>query len=236
MLRDSFHASVTIGGFNLDHLLSNLRFGYCSQTGWCGIAIAQKGLGSLEDFVYSRHQMYRQVYAHKTAQGFDHLLRAAIEEVMQDQAVNTLVDSALDNVHEFASLTDNYFWEAFRKKAKPDKLSYSRCILERIKLKHVATHKDLSLDETEHYHKFIAEENGLEPDQIVVARFTAKFSKISGNFNNIKVWLTNSKNEPPTPQLISSKSQFFGKFSDDIITHFYIDPVQTQTDTTNARI
>ena len=71
MLRDGFHSSVTIGGFNLDHLLSNLRFGWDTRTPWLGLAITHKGLGALEDFVYSRHQMYRKVYAHKTALGFD---------------------------------------------------------------------------------------------------------------------------------------------------------------------
>ncbi|MFP3441439.1 hypothetical protein R0K18_27295, partial [Pantoea sp. SIMBA_133] len=63
MLRDGFHSSVTIGGFNLDHLLSNLRFGWDVSEPWLGLAITQKGLGALEDFVYSRHQMYRKVYA-----------------------------------------------------------------------------------------------------------------------------------------------------------------------------
>ena len=128
-----FHSSVTIGGFNLDHLLSNLHFGICEQTGWMGLAIAEKGLGSLEDFVYSRHQMYRQVYAHKTAQGFDWLLRAAIDEVMQQPEIRQYVEQCLSDIKNFKYLTDNYFWEAFRHYASQTPNSYSECILDRIK-------------------------------------------------------------------------------------------------------
>lgn len=226
MLRDGFHSSVTIGGFNLDHLLSNLHFGWCSQTNWCGIAISEKGLSSLEDFVYSRHQMYRQVYAHKTAQGFDWLLRSAIDEVMQKEDIYPFVDQCLNNINEFKYLTDSYFWEAFRKHAISNKNSYSYCILERIKMKFLATRDNLSQEEINHYLDFLAKEYDYPRNQLVASSITARFTKIRDNFAEMKVLVSDHELREPTLRLISHTSHFFDKFNDEKITHFYLNPVQ----------
>lgn len=225
MLRDGFHSSVTIGGFNLDHLLSNLHFGICSQTGWMGIAIADKGIGSLEDFVYSRHQMYRQVYAHKTAQGFDWLLRAAIEEVMAQEDILAVVDQGLSNIHEFKFLTDNYFWEAFRTYAIKHPRSYAHCILNRVRMKYLATRTNLTQHEEDTYRSFLAQENDCESSQIICCSITARFTKIRDDFAEIKVLSKGRGKQPDNYRNIPETSQFFGKFTDDRITHFYIDPI-----------
>ncbi len=224
MLRDGFHSSVTIGGFNLDHLLSNLHFGFCTQTGWLGLAIADKGLGSLEDFVYSRHQMYRQVYAHKTAQGFDWLLRSAIDEVMSEAESADFVENCLSDVHRFKSLTDNYFWEAFRRYGEQNPQSCSRYLLERIKLKHLASRTNLSTEETLHYQQFLAKELGTRPEQIIASSITARFTQIRDDFDQIKVLVRDHQRQTSMLKLIAQSSQFFSKFSDDKITHFYHNP------------
>jgi len=62
--------------------------------------------------------MYRQVYAHKTALGFDWLLREAINEVLEDEDVLAWVDDCLGNIRHFAEVTDTFFWEAFRRKSR----------------------------------------------------------------------------------------------------------------------
>ena len=225
MLRDGFHSSVTIGGFNLDHLLSNLHFGWCPQTQWFGLAIAEKGLSSLEDFVYSRHQMYRQVYAHKTAQGFDWLLRAAIDEVMAQPEVYTFVVQCLGDIDRFKNLTDNYFWEAFRQYTDSHSQSYSDCILKRIKMKHLATRGNLSIDEQQHYLEFLANEHQCSPSDIIPSSITARFTKINNNFTEIKVLVSDHRENSETLRLISTTSQFFGKFTDEKITHFYLNTI-----------
>lgn len=227
MLRDGFHSSVTIGGFNLDHLLSNLHFGWCSQTGWFGLAISEKGLGSLEDFVYSRHQMYRQVYAHKTAQGFDWLLRAAMEEVLKRDEILNYVDLCLKDTGKFKHLTDNYFWEAFRQYAEINPCSYSRCILDRIKMPFLATRVNLSKEEEQHYKTFLAQEHHQNVDDIVATSITARFTKIKHEFDDIKVLVSDHQSHNITLRLISQTSHFFDKFTDDRITHFYINPLIT---------
>ncbi|KAA1175179.1 phosphohydrolase [Marinobacter salinexigens] len=227
MLRDGFHSSVTIGGFNLDHLLSNLRFGWDVHEPWLGLAITQKGLGALEDFVYSRHQMYRKVYAHKTALGFDWLLREAINEVLEDAENFEWVDTCLSNMDWFAELTDNFFWEAFRKVARKNQRSFSFCIVNRVKLKHLDTREDLSPKGINRHCAWLAQELSLDPDTVVTCSMRARFSKIQENFNGIKVLTRDPINRTRSLRRITDVSAFFSKFGDGTITHFYARPEVT---------
>jgi HD superfamily phosphohydrolase len=190
-----------------------------------GLAIAEKGLGSLEDFVYSRHQMYRQVYAHKTAQGFDWLLRAAIDEVMQQPEIRQYVEQCLSDIKDFKYLTDNYFWEAFRHYASQTPNSYSECILDRIKMPYLGTRTNLSNEEQSTYQAFLAKENGYTKESIVMSSITARFTSIRDEFSDIKVLYKSTSAQPETYKLIANTSQFFAKFTDDRITHFYVDPM-----------
>lgn len=224
MLRDGFHSSVTIGGFNLDHLLSNLRFGWDVHTPWLGLAITHKGLGALEDFVYSRHQMYRKVYAHKTALGFDWLLREAINEVLDVPETFAWVDTCLSDMSHFAELTDSFFWEAFRRYARKQPKSYSRCIVDRIKLDHLDTREDLSQAEMNHHSQFLATELDLDRDDVVTCSMRARFSNIQDNFNGIKVLVRDPIHRQRHLKQITEVSAFFSKFSDGTITHFYRRP------------
>ncbi|KEF32375.1 Deoxyguanosinetriphosphate triphosphohydrolase [Marinobacter nitratireducens] len=230
MLRDGFHSSVTIGGFNLDHLVSNLRFGWDVHEPWLGLAITQKGLGALEDFVYSRHQMYRKVYAHKTALGFDWLLREAINEVLDDPDSFEWVDTCLSDMRWFAELTDNFFWEAFRKVARKNPRSFSFCIVNRVKLQHLDTREDLSRKAIDRHCAWLANELNLDPDTVVTCSMRARFSKIQENFNGIKVLTRNPIDRTRALHKITEISAFFSKFGDGTITHFYVRPeVTTQT-------
>ncbi len=224
MLRDGFHSSVTIGGFNLDHLLSNLRFGWDVGQPWLGLAITQKGLGALEDFVYSRHQMYRKVYAHKTALGFDWLLREAINEVLDDPESFEWVDTCLSNMRNFAELTDNFFWEAFRKVARKRPKSYSKCIVDRIKLDHLDTREDLSEGAINEHSVFLADQLDLDENEVVTCSMRARFSNIQDNFNGIKVLVRDPIRRSRSLRKITDVSAFFSKFGDGTITHFYHRP------------
>lgn len=224
MLRDGFHSSVTIGGFNLDHLLSNLRFGWDVEQPWLGLAITQKGLGALEDFVYSRHQMYRKVYAHKTALGFDWVLREAINEVLEDPETFDWVDTCLSDMQHFAELTDSFFWEAFRKLARKKPQSYSKCIVDRVKLDHLDTREDLSPEGIEDHSAYLADAMKLRPENVVTCSMRARFSNIQDNFSGIKVLVRDPVRRTRTLRRITEVSAFFTKFGDGTITHFYHRP------------
>lgn len=224
MLRDGFHSSVTIGGFNLDHLLSNLRFGWTVKEPWLGLAIARKGLGALEDFVYSRHQMYRQVYAHKTALGFDWILREAINEVLEDADNFNWVDRSLSNMADFTEVTDTFFWEAFRRKARAEPASYARCIVDRTKLDHIDTAEDLSAENIEARRHDLARALEVDVGEVVCCQMRARFSNIQDNFNGIKVLVPDPVKRSRSLRKITEVSTFFQKFADSTITHFYLTP------------
>ncbi len=224
MLRDGFHSSVSIGSFNLDHLLSNLRFGWNLEMPWLGLAITKKGMSALEDFVYSRHQMYRQVYAHKTALGFDWILREAISEVLNDPESFRYIDRCLSNISEFEQLTDHYFWESFRRIARQLPESFSRCIIDRIKLRHIDTAENLSDDDILNKRKALAERLNTDLSSIVTCTMKARFTSIREDFNKIKVLVKDSITGQRELKNITEISNFFNKFSDDTIVHFYLKP------------
>lgn len=228
MLRDGFHSSVTIGGFNLDHLLSNLRFGWEPRTPWLGLAITSKGLSALEDFVYSRNQMYRNVYGHKTALGFDWLLREAINEVLEEPAISDYVKQCLTDLNEFRHLTDNYFWECFRHHARKHPDSYSYCIINRVKLKHIDTQYDLSPTQIEQRKDTLSKQLNLDPSAVVSCTMNAKFSKIREDFDQMKVLVKDAISHQHQLKLIPEVSTFFNKFTDGTITHFYLRPKRVQ--------
>jgi hypothetical protein len=224
MLRDGFHSSVTIGGFNLDHLLSNLRFGWEVSEPWMGLAITEKGLGALEDFVYSRYQMYRKVYAHKTALGFDWLLREAINEVLEDPENFEWIDTCLSDMQYFAELTDNFFWEAFRKVARRQPKSYSFCIVNRVKLRHLDTRENLDGSGMQAHSNWLAGQLSLDSAEVVTCSMRARFSNIQDNFDGIKVLLRNPITRERSLKKITDVSAFFSKFGDGTTTHFYQRP------------
>lgn len=224
MLRDGFHSSVTIGGFNLDHLLSNLRFGWEVSEPWMGLAITEKGLGALEDFVYSRYQMYRKVYAHKTALGFDWLLREAINEVLEDPENFEWIDTCLSDMQYFAELTDNFFWEAFRKVARRQPKSYSFSIVNRVKLRHLDTRENLDKTGIQAHGEWLGGELDIPAKDVVTCSMRARFSNIQDNFDGIKVLLRDPISRERSLKKITDVSAFFSKFGDGTITHFYQRP------------
>ncbi|WP_253938610.1 HD domain-containing protein [Hahella sp. HN01] len=226
MLRDGFHSSVTIGGFNLDHLLKNLHVGWDPEFDWMGLAITPKGLGALEDFVYSRHQMYRKVYGHKTSIGFDWLLRQAMEEVIGQPDVGEYVRSCLTDINEFCYLTDNYFWEQFRLLARKQPKSYSQMMINRVRPHHLHTQESTETIDQESIKAMLAERHDLKPEQVVCCALKARFSKIKGAYEDIKVMQKPSDPERTRPQYvrIGEVSNFFHKFEDETIAHFYRKP------------
>ncbi|RMF15548.1 MAG: HD domain-containing protein [Gammaproteobacteria bacterium] len=225
LMRDSFHASVTLGGFNLDHLAKNLYVGWDPDSRWLGIAVSRKGLGALEDFVYSRYQMYRKVYGHKTSIGFDWLLRQAIEEVLRNTPCGEEVRNALEHPESYCQLTDNYFWEAFRRYGQLHPDSYSAMMTRRQRLKHVLTlqnggteHRDVKAD--------LARKHGVSPTRIIHCSLPIRFTRINADYTGIRYAQRNSLKSGARPSYVPlvQASDFFSKFEDRMLTHFYVLP------------
>ena len=90
---------------------------------------------------------------------------------------------------------------------------------------YLATRTNLSDQEQLTYQDFLAKENGDSEASIVTSSITARFTKIKEGFSDIKVLYKSTPAQPETYKLIANTSQFFAKFTDDRITHFYVDPV-----------
>ena len=88
---------------------------------------------------------------------------------------------------------------------------------------HLATRSNLSDEEISTYKTFLAKEHQLEANQIIATSLTARFTKIRGGYDSMKV-LSKTPDGQQMFRLITQTSQFFEKFSDDRITHFYVDP------------
>jgi len=93
----------------------------------------------------------------------------------------------------------------------------------------LATRVNLSDEEEQHYKIFLAKEHQHKLDNIVATSMTARFTKIKHQFDDIKVLVSDHQTHNFTLRLISQTSHFFDKFTDDRITHFYINPLITFT-------
>ncbi|HNN47007.1 MAG TPA: hypothetical protein PKN34_13220, partial [Azospira sp.] len=116
-----------------------MRIGVSIDPWWVGVAILDKGKGALEDFVFSRFQLYSNVWSHKGVAAGKFLLSKAIDETLQDSEVRATVKTALTNIDQFGYFTEDFFWEAFRNRARTEPNSIAARLLQRKLPRHVSS-------------------------------------------------------------------------------------------------
>lgn len=219
LLRDSYFSGTKYGIYNQDHLLSTLRVGYNRDTGWVGIAVLEKGVVALEDFVYSRFQIYQNVWSHKAVVGAKIRLAEAISESMNSHTAQEYVNTALRKSSYFAQFTDHFFMEEFRKLAAKDPDSASSALLSRKKLRFLTRLQDPSGDAIEETRVKLQREH--PSSEVVYRPVHIKFSKIPDrDFSEIKV-LCRRADRRRELRLMSDRSDFFEKFTKKVICNFY---------------
>lgn len=218
LLRDSYYSGSHYGSYNLDHLLTTVRFGFDPSDNWTGIGITEKGIHPLEDFVHSRFQMYVSVYYHKTVSGLRWLLEEAINEILKDPAVAGWISTALYNPHEFVYLTDSYFWEAFRAYARSHPGSASDRLFSRQKLKYLFAKTNISQFEIKSLVAPLLEQD------VVVRNSKAKFSNLHESVDEIRVIVRDRASGRRSLKSVRSVSSFFGKFENTRITQVFEKP------------
>ncbi|MCP1674161.1 HD superfamily phosphohydrolase [Natronocella acetinitrilica] len=223
LLRDSRYTGVAYGLYSLDNLANNLRFGYQAQEQWLGIAVNRKGLPEFENFVLARFGMFRHVYAHKTAIGFEILLLRAINEVMEDASAAAQLSAMLSDIRHFAYLTDAFFWERFRARAMVDPVSASARLLARDKLPFLGGANALDLAAKRKAAAAIAESTGVRLGDIQYRCSLARFSAIGEDYRAIRVLVKGPGGERAYRPLVA-ESDFFGRFESVERTNFYLDP------------
>ncbi len=100
LLRDSANCGVNYGLFDRDGVISSMML--VTQNGRVEMAINAKRTNTLDDFLWSRYQMFRQVYCHKTANAYNVLLELALGDLV-DQGIIYSPRKLLD----FLTLTDD---------------------------------------------------------------------------------------------------------------------------------
>jgi HD superfamily phosphohydrolase len=138
VLRDSYFTGSTFGVFNLDYLIASLRLGYsvnAAGISWVGLAVAEKGLGVLEQLAFARLQLYRRVYSHKSVAGFKLLLASALEEILQEPTTRRDVATALSDLSRLPMLHDYTMWARFTDYALSERDSAAHDLISRRKVR-----------------------------------------------------------------------------------------------------
>lgn len=221
LLRDSMHTGANFGRFDLDSLINSLGASWIPDDDSLRITINKKGIGSLEDIVLSRHQMYSYVYNHKAVNGMELALHLAIDEVLSDNSAVEEVITFMTDIREFAYLTDNFFWEKFRIIARRDQGSACYCLINRIKTVHLGTFSDLDEFEILETKNEIAAKTGLDVDDIYASTHTVRFSKINDDFRDIMIEIIDPISKTKSYKKISEVSDFFEKFKNVKTTSFH---------------
>lgn len=222
ILRDSYYSGCNYGKYNLDHLINNLRVGY--EIIWdnlklknlqLSIAINEKGLGALEDFIYARFQLYQELYNHKSVSGFRKLLTLAIEEVITEKEEE--IKQSLSTNEQFAHFTDTFFWESFRSISKSNPSSISKKIVFRHKPNYITKLEKKNLQEVKFECQKIGSEKGKE---VVYWQSNIKFSSINEFYDDIKI-LAKDHNGNVSLKKITDVTDFFEKFKREEIYHLF---------------
>ena len=195
--------------------------GFDLEHEWFGLAITQKGLGPLEDFVNARFQLYLQLYSHKTVVGFKWLLSQAIGEVVAEPPHKIAVQTALTTHTDFALFTDAYFWEAFRAHSRNRPQSACDRLIRRKRLQYLKSDRDLGdLKKKQETTKLLKAGH-----KVAMWESEAKFSKISGTYEHLKLLIENRATGVREIDDIKRHSTFFEKFRNTVITHFFKNPL-----------
>ncbi|MBK8965040.1 MAG: HD domain-containing protein [Candidatus Competibacteraceae bacterium] len=217
LLRDSYFSGAKYGIYNLDHLLSTLRIGFNQETKWVGLAILEKGLVALEDFVYSRFQIYQNMWSHKAVVGTKLLLAEAMRESLSDNVVCD-VKSYLSDEVKFTFFTDHYFLEKFRANCMQKKSPAAERFLFRSKYKYLGR---LVNPQGDSINEKLIELRKLSESTVVYRRINIKFSKIhERDFSSIKV-ITHQHGKKRVLHQLNQVSDFFRKFDEGLIVNFY---------------
>lgn len=221
LLRDSYFTGSKYGVYNLDHLISTFRIGFHPKSQWCGLAILEKGVCALEDFVFSRFQIYQNLWGHKSVVGFKFLLAGAINESLSDTEFKKTIANAMKSPDDFQLLTDHVFYERFRKISKTQKKSLCNMFLSRKKPIYLGTEKKANDTKIEERLAKLREEN----PSVESKDSDIRFSKI-GNQDYDEIRILAQRNIGKTERKyelkeIKDTTNFFNIFGGYRITHFY---------------
>lgn len=105
LLRDSYHAGVSYGRYDLDRVLSTIQLCVDPSDGTVQMGIADGGLHALEGLLLARYMMFTQLYFHKTRVIYDHHLVECLRELLVSSD-RTFTAPTQDGIKEFLKWHD----------------------------------------------------------------------------------------------------------------------------------
>jgi len=85
LLRDSFHAGVSYGRYDLDRLSSTVTLCQSSESESHEIGVSEDGIHAVEGLLIARYMMFTQLYYHKTRTIYDYHLVECLKELLKEQ-------------------------------------------------------------------------------------------------------------------------------------------------------
>jgi len=173
LLRDSFYCGVSYGRIDIEHIIAGL--GLATFKGRTYLTVKEKTVLAIDDLLWSRHQMFLQVYGHKTNVALNRTLQLALPDMMGD--LQELNPPAKD--HEYLEFTDDFvlskiFSLCFRDK-RLGTTNYARLLARRevpehlgeLRLPTVTTNPNAS--EVVAASHELAKKRGVEPSKVLFA-------------------------------------------------------------------
>lgn len=121
LLRDSHHAGVKYGVYDLDRLLDSL---FVQRDGQ--LVVLNKGFFTAEQFVLARYLMFGQVYSHKTKRCFEGIAKKALQYLVEQRKFSYPTTEELNDkngIKDFINLDDAWLLKQIRD-IKDSKLSH----------------------------------------------------------------------------------------------------------------
>ena len=84
LLRDSLHAGVSYGRYDLDRILDTINLGL-NESDDTVIAIEEGGWHAAEGLIIARYSMFTQVYYQHTRQALDHHVEMVLAKLLEDK-------------------------------------------------------------------------------------------------------------------------------------------------------
>lgn len=105
--RDSFHAGVSYGKFDIPWLLQNLT--HHIQDGSCYLSLRHKAIYTFDDFLISRYHMFLMVYFHHKSVIFDEMLARYLRSADCSYEIPSDVESYIffDDYHLYTHLSSS---------------------------------------------------------------------------------------------------------------------------------
>lgn len=110
LLRDSHHAGVAYGKFDLERLIKTLTIVKESEIGSPSLAIEEGGWHAAEGLIIARYMMFTQVYFHRARRAYDRHIVGALRVLLDKSGGRFAPPNGDENLEEYLKWDD---WRVF---------------------------------------------------------------------------------------------------------------------------